>query len=902
MPVARLIRAGLLCSAIALAQLPPIPGAGNQQAMPGGPFVVSEARLLASPANSKVEYRLLRLVDADRQARSVGARLTDLHDLLPADVAGLLEARQARVDEQGRVQVYVTARDFSVLPALSSVLSVERIDAGSGTIQGMLAISLIEGIAGWPEITGIRLPPYGVPQVGSVTSEGDAILRAAELRGALGVDGSGVRVGVISNGVEGLAASQASGDLPAVNTTTCNVTGGDPAAPGAGAEGTAMLEIVHDLAPGAELWFGYFGTGTDLDFMAAVDCLAANTDVVVDDVLWFNAGPYDGTSAVSQNASTELNSVANRIRAYFNAAGNEAVQHYHETYIASGYVLGGAKEWQMHQFQGTAATTDGGEGWPCLIGPVYCGDPVRVLPGGVFTVYLQWDDPWGNSANDYDLLLFEESRPTVASVGSANPQTGPGSNPVEAFSRKNTHASTTDFDIIIGNGFERAAPRTFDMFIRCTACVPIAGNTHNFNTEAGSIPNNADASGGVLAVGAIDAADPGNDTVEPYSSRGPTGDGRTKPNLTAVDGVHVTGNGGFPTDFHGTSAAAPHAAAIAALLLSCNPSLLAGEPGDEPAADRGILREALTASAVDLGAAGADNTYGFGRVDAVAAAAAVGCLPASPTPTSTPTPPVTITPTPTRSATPTPTATPTRSATPTPSVTPTPSATVGPLPGDADGDGVIDALDNCVLVYNPDQANTDGEHLANGRAPADDITNPLGDNLGDACDDDDDNDGLLDAAEVAWPVSGCPAATSPTNPLAADSDGDGAIDGAECALGSNPADAASKPAPDTTCADPDGDGVRSTLETRGWGTNSGATDSDGDARADGVEIVDVDGNAVANFLDALVVAKASAGAAPFEPPPLTPEEVRALDLDRNGAVNFLDALFAAKRASSLPAC
>lgn len=900
--MAGLIRAGLLCSAIALAQLPPIPGAGSQRVMPAAPFVASEARVFASPAASKVEYRLLRLADADRQARAMGARLSDLHDLLPADVAGLLEAEQARVDDRGRVQVYVSVRDFSVLPALSSVLSVERIDAGSGTIQGMLTIPLVEGIAGWPEIAGIRLPPYGVPQAGSVTSEGDAILRAAELRGALGVDGSGVRVGVIANGVEGLAASQASGDLPAVNTTTCNVTGGDPAALGAGAEGTAMLEIVHDLAPGAELWFGYFGMGTDLDFMAAVDCLAAHTDVVVDDILWFNAGPYDGTSAVSQNASVELNSAANRIRGYYNAAGNEAVQHYHETYVASGYVLGGAKEWRMHRFQETAATTDGGEGWPCLTGPVYCGDPVRVLPGGVFTVYLQWDDPWGNSANDYDLLVWEESNPTVASVGSANPQTGLGSNPVEAFSRKNTHASTTDFDIIIGTGFGRAAPRTFDMFIRCTACVPIAGNTHNFNTQAGSIPNNADAGGGVLAVGAIDAADPGNDTVEPYSSRGPTGDGRTKPDLAAVDGVRVTGNGGVSTDFHGTSAAASHAGAIAALLLSCNPSLLSGEPGDDPAADRGILRQALTASAVDLGVAGADNAYGFGRVDAVAAAAAAGCLAASPTPTSTPAPPATTTPTPTRSATPMPTVTPTRSATPTPSVTPTPSATVGPQPGDADGDGVIDALDNCVLVYNPDQANTDGEDIANGRAPADDITNPAGDNLGDACDDDDDNDGLLDAAEVAWPVPGCPAATSPTNPLAADSDGDGVIDGAECGLGSNPADAASKPAPDTTCADPDGDGVRSTLETRGWGTNSGATDSDGDARADGVEIVDVDGNAVANFLDALVVAKASAGAAPFEPPPLTPEEVRALDLDRNGAVNFLDALFAAKRASSLPAC
>lgn len=908
MPAARLLRAGLACAAVALMGAWPLPHPRSQypRAAPP-PFAAAEVgRVLAG--NPKVEYRLLRLAEAERRARAAGVRLGDARNPLPDDVSGLLEARQARLDERGRVQVYVVASDLRLLPALSAVMAVERVDPSTGTIQGLLPVSLIEGTAEWPEVNAIRLPRYGVAQAGSVISEGDAILRAAAARATLGVDGSGVRVGVLSSGVEGLAASQASGDLPAVDTSTCNVVGSDPSAPGSGGEGTAMLEIIHDLAPGAELWFGYFGAGTDLDYMAAVDCLAAHTDVVVDDMLWFNAGPYDGSSAVSQNAATELHGAANRIRGYYTPAGNEAVQHYRGAYVNSGWIVSGAKDWRMHQFQATADTTDGGVGLVCGSVPVYCGDTVRVQPGGVFSVFLQWDDPWGNSANDYDLLFFDEGPPLVASVGSANPQTGLGSNPVEAFSVKNTHGSVTDFNIIIGNGGNRAAPRTFEMFISCTACVAIGGNTHNFNTAAGSIPNNADAGDGVLALGAIDAADPGNDVAEAYSSRGPTTDGRTKPDVVAVDGVRVTGHGGFATDFHGTSAAAAHAGAIAALVLSCNPSLRPGEPGDNPEGDRDILRLALTGSAVDLGPPGPDTTYGAGRIDAVAAAAAAGCLPITATPTPTPTPTSTRTPTLTPTRTPTSTATPTPTVTRTPTTTPTPTATwmptTTPTPqaGDSDGDGVSDALDNCVLVYNPDQKNADGERIDNGRGPADDTTNPMGDNLGDACDDDDDNDGLLDAAEGAWPVPGCASATSPTNRQVADSDGDGVLDGVECALGSNPVDAASKPAPDATCTDPDADGVRSTLETRGWGTSPTAVDSDGDGRPDGVEIVDVDGNGVANFLDALVIAKAAAGAPPFVPPPLTSVEVRALDLDRNGTVNFLDALLAAKRAASVPPC
>ncbi len=70
----------------------------------------------------------------------------------------------------------------------------------------------------------------------------------------------------------------------------------------------------------------------------------------------------------------------------------------------------------------------------------------------------------------------------------------------------------------------------------------------------------------------------------------------------------MTGAGGFPTTFPGTSASAPHAAGIAALLMD-----------RFPAASPGKIRDALTGSAIDLGGTGRDNTFGSGRVDALAA-------------------------------------------------------------------------------------------------------------------------------------------------------------------------------------------------------------------------------------------------------------------------------------------
>ncbi len=550
---------------------------------------------------------------------------------LPNDLRAMANAGMMRLDERGRVQVFVqTVGDPEA--ALSGLirlgLQVERMDRERRLVQGRLPVASLEAASLLETVQFVRLPDYPVRNAGSVTTEGDAILRADELRATYGADGSGVRVGVISDGLEGLAEAQASGDLPPVNWTTCNVVPQSPTAPGAGAEGTAMLEIVHDLAPAAELWFGHFGWGfggTVLDFMAAVDCLADHVDVIVDDIGFYNAGPYDGTSPVSLNAAQELNDLSNRVRGYYTAVGNNAASHYQEPFVNSGYVVGdpALDFWTLHRFQATANTTDAGLGILCAPG-VFCGNTVRVSPGGVFAVFVQWNDPFGASSNDYDLLLYDSLEESLY-LASYNVQAGAGSDPVEWFAFQNAHGVTTDFAVLIGNYGDLASSRTFDMFVWCSGCHVLPNNAFlNFNTVSSSVANNSDAGGGVVSLGTINASDPGHDTIAIYSSRGPTNDGRVKPDAVAIDGVSITGAGGFSVPFFGTSAAAPHAGGIAALLLSCNPSLRAGEAGDDPGSDRTALRNALLAGALDLGSPGMDTTYGAGRLDAYASRVHLG--------------------------------------------------------------------------------------------------------------------------------------------------------------------------------------------------------------------------------------------------------------------------------------
>ena len=164
---------------------------------------------------------------------------------------------------------------------------------------------------------------------------------------------------------------------------------------------------------------------------------------------------------------------------------------------------------------------------------------------------------------------------------------------------------------------------------------------HNFNTATRSVTAESDSGGSpvsVISVGAICSAstaaqgvfngspspdesclDRNHTTAEFFSSRGPTLDGRTKPDISAIDGVSVTAAGSFLNPFFGTSAAAPHVAGEAALVLQGASCLMShGTGAIDPVAARTSLRSMIISGATPLSDAPPDNVFGAGLANALA--------------------------------------------------------------------------------------------------------------------------------------------------------------------------------------------------------------------------------------------------------------------------------------------
>ncbi len=637
-------------------------------------------------------------------------------EALPKPLQDAIHAGQMRITDKGEVQVYievdaVTSQNLDELRSYGvtvQIIGEPKPDKSKGevltkvpTVQGLLPVTMINQVSALSFLRYIRLPDYGFKSTGSVDSQGDQILQAAQARTQFGIDGTGVRVGVISDGIGGVFATGCTtcgpttatpspintGDLPTATGTRnstgilTSVSGGITAqsfradgnleaclggtcdtSGNVGAEGTAMLEIVHDLAPGAKLYFANFDTS--LSFEQAVDFLAPNTDVAVDDIGFPGNPPYDGTDSVSTNTATDLNTDTNPIRGYFTAVDNFAQDHYQGLYVDSGTdgttITGQAGD--LHVFQSASGVTVDNQNF----GPSIA-DVATVPASGKIIVFLTWNDPASASSNDYDLFLVPLSCSGFSSANqlplppctisgapltsSKNPQTGTQP-PTEALAYVNSGASRVAVGIVIQNFNNAATARTFDMFIVGTLGDG-ANPDHNFNTVSGSVPAEGDAGGSpvsVVSVGAIDQTQctaSGNcvGSVEPYSSQGPTeatpqAAARMKPDVIATDDVTVTGAGGFgmngpngsstggcaigetPCYFAGSSAAAPHVAAIAALSLQAAPCLLSSSSVNKPATSRANLRNFITSTAVPLpgiSQAVPNNIEGFGLVDALAA-------------------------------------------------------------------------------------------------------------------------------------------------------------------------------------------------------------------------------------------------------------------------------------------
>ena len=434
------------------------------------------------------------------------------------------------------------------------------------------------------------------------TSEGDAAHGAAAARRTYGVDGSGVGIGVLSNGVQTLAKRQASGDLPARVTVL-------PGQAGTGDEGTAMLEIVHDLAPGAELYFAT-AYGGQARFAANIEALCdAGADVIVDDVYYYHeAVLQDGTIAQGVNAATADGCF------YFSAAGNDGNLNDGTSTVWEGDYAAGSALVDGRDTLGVRHDFGGGveENVWSVPGPSRAG------------VVLQWADPLGASANDYDLFVVDEDGNVTNS--STNTQDGT-QDPIEFISFISLRAQEARLVVVKASGADR--------YLRLQPFQGQIAVTTAGNTFGHAAAENALGVGAVnvrTAAGAGGVFD-GTESAEWFSSDGPRriffesdgtpitaadfsatgGKALQKPDFVAANRVS-TATPGFST-FAGTSAAAPHGAAIAALVIEG-----AGGPANVTLA---ALRTALAGSALDIEATGVDRDSGAGIVMAPAAVDAV---------------------------------------------------------------------------------------------------------------------------------------------------------------------------------------------------------------------------------------------------------------------------------------
>jgi hypothetical protein len=457
------------------------------------------------------------------------------------------------------VRVVVEASQVADAKA-SLVASGATVERAAGSLVQVLATpGQLRALLDAPGISYIRAPlRYSLA---AVTGEGVALTNALAAHTA-GNDGSGVKIAIVDGGFQNLAAAQASGDIPSSVTSFDYCSGQFSTAT---VHGTAVTEIVHEMAPGASLYL--FCINSEVGLANAEAYAKANgISIISHSMGWYNSSRGDGSGGPGSPDAIAADAAANGIL-WVNAAGNDAQAHWSGTFVNSGD--------DTHLF----APGDDGNSFYMPTGTTACA-------------LLKWD-AWPTTTQDYDLYIVRSSTMTIV-AGSENDQYGQTLPPEEGACYTNTGSSQWFFVGIVK--YHTTTTPRMDLFL-------LGGMPLEYQVVAGSVAEPA-SSAATFAVGATCWR--GTD-IEPFSSQGPTIDGRTKPDITGPDQVSGTTYGatgascsnyqGFP----GTSASTPHVAGAAALVKVAYPSYTIAQ-----------IRAFLETHSVDQGDAGKDNVYGAG--------------------------------------------------------------------------------------------------------------------------------------------------------------------------------------------------------------------------------------------------------------------------------------------------
>lgn len=490
-----------------------------------------------------------------------------------------------------------------------------RIISGQTSIQRLDELAILEGVN---EIKLSKIITSQITSQGSVITQGDIATESALTRPAFGVDGSGITVGIISDSYNCLgraAQDQSTQDLPPrviIMADALDCTGRTD-------EGRALMQIVHDIAPGTKLLFHSGDNGNATTANAILKMVSDyKADIIVDDFKAITANFFQ-EDAVTQAVKKVVKAGA----IYVTAAGNEGRNAYQ-----SGY-----REYRNDVLKLNAHNFS-------IDGSIDIYQRITVPEGVSFNLILQWDSPGysisgrSGSRNDLDIFIFNKKHTKILAFSNFDNM---GKDPIENLYFLNQIGSgETEFDIVITKA-SGASPQLIKYIILNS----IDGIINEYATRSSGIFGHAN-SNYAITVGAtnyINTPKYGQlpPLVEYYSSAGGASilfdaQGKrlstplvyNKPDITAPDDVDTTffGNqdtdrNGFP-NIAGTSAAAPHVAGIAALLLQVKPAL---QPAD--------IKDIINKTAVDITQVnnnaknnlprGFDFDSGYGLVNAMAA-------------------------------------------------------------------------------------------------------------------------------------------------------------------------------------------------------------------------------------------------------------------------------------------
>jgi len=515
-------------------------------------------------------YKLLRLAE---EADSSAEKKVELTNQLKS-------RKNLNVDSKERIRVVIELYQLS--DANSVAAMIQSLD---GEIEQIGLVPCIifkihpKNLRRLISNKSIRSIRESVPgQTRSIVSAGDVQLKADSARIQYMTYGTGISVGVISDGVNNLSNAKAANELP--NVTVLRDSSGN--------EGTAILELVHDLAPSADLYF-YSGKAGYAAMAAGINALKNNgCKIIVDDYGYLDE-PY---------FTDEDNSLGAAIRSFTSGGGVFVSAEGNDNYDLNnpdGYrIYSGVTNFigDINQFPSNLPYLE------------------LEVPNGTTNgeVYFQWATRWYNPS-DYDIYVYDETGTNIMGTGGKELQSS-STPPIENIHNIANNTGTMKlYRIVIKFAFGDNSATDFKIRSSLTIRNSFTNNRHTYGHPG--YPN-------VIGVAAYSSDLQQN--VAYYSSQGPlkmysylssSWSDQQTPIITATSKVHTyIGQSGIWIDpFEGTSAAAPHVAAIAALYFCKYPMRTK---------DDFINDLKYSAASIDGGTGGIwNNKSGYGKANAL---------------------------------------------------------------------------------------------------------------------------------------------------------------------------------------------------------------------------------------------------------------------------------------------